>query len=428
MKTQPKKDTMAPPDYILIPHKIVIDKRLNSADKFVYGAIELFLKMTEERCFASNDRIGEIVCLSGKAVSNSLLVLEKIGYIIRVFSDDSKRRRTEIISTIYEKRGSKKKASSVPSTGGSEPVEKAGKEIHAGVEQKELKEIHTVMEQIHAGMEHTSAIEIHTGMEQIHAGMERVPCGDGTSLSDAKEEVNLENTIDIYQLEVKSDPSRHGERNRGGVIERNIKEEYSRPRPLVEDHLVEKESEISSDHLGGKMQDSGASLAEDKKAREAATAEPTGFTARVGAMKRYASIKDVPSQEVVEGISLFLTVFPGEFMTKNPFAALPKRNAVAGVLMRLTLPELKAIVERYQELKTDRFRPEAGTIYDFCSVKFDRIEAFVGKSAGNLWAQKSIDTPDSERVRKEQYANKIFKSREKVRLAKEEWERNHPTN
>jgi len=152
------------------------------------------------------------------------------------------------------------------------------------------------------------------------------------------------------------------------------------------------------------------------------------FTSMVKKSMRYEKIEDVPEKEVSDGIALFLPVFPDQFTTKNPFAVMPNRMAVKKVLMRLTLDELKDIITKYVSKKDDKFRPEAATIATFCNFKLDRIEAYVSKSAGGLWAHRSISTPEQAKVRDLQYQEVIDKVEQKTRLAKEKWAREHPNN
>jgi hypothetical protein len=89
------------------------------------------------------------------------------------------------------------------------------------------------------------------------------------------------------------------------------------------------------------------------------------------------------------------------------------------------LAELKEVIEKYVAKKGDPFRPEAATIATFCNFKLDRIEAFVMKSAGGLWAHRSISTPEQSKVRDDQYQKSINRGREEIRLAKEKWEKEH---
>jgi hypothetical protein len=149
------------------------------------------------------------------------------------------------------------------------------------------------------------------------------------------------------------------------------------------------------------------------------------FTKMVKMNLRYDTPELVPEKEVSDAIALFLPVFPSQFVTGSPFAVMPNRTAVKKVLMRYDLARLKTLIDKYVEKKEDKFRPEANTIATFCGLKFDRIESYVSKSAGGLWAQQSISTPEQRATREEQYGKKINLSLQRTLKAKEEWDKNH---
>jgi hypothetical protein len=129
---------------------------------------------------------------------------------------------------------------------------------------------------------------------------------------------------------------------------------------------------------------------------------------------------------VNEAIALFLPILPGDFIgAKTAFAKPPTREAVSALLERYSLDELKDLINKYAAGKTDRYRPEAGTVYEFCTIKLSKIEAYVSKSAGGLWAHRSISTPEQSKVRDEQYQQVIDRGREEDRLAREKWEKEH---
>ena len=126
-------------------------------------------------------------------------------------------------------------------------------------------------------------------------------------------------------------------------------------------------------------------------------------------------------------IALFAPYFPGDFAGKSSaFAKKPTREAVKALLKRYSLETLADLLRKYDAKKTDKFRPEAGTVYEFCTYKLAKIESFLQKD-GALWAQRSISTPEQSKVRDEQYQKIIEAGREKSRKAKEEWAKDHPT-
>jgi hypothetical protein len=84
----------ARPDFFIIPDVVFSDDNLKHSDLFVFAAIYWFTKMKQEKCFANNEELARIANLKNKnSVSNSLLVLEKNGYISRVVKHGD---RTEI--------------------------------------------------------------------------------------------------------------------------------------------------------------------------------------------------------------------------------------------------------------------------------------------------------------------------------------------
>lgn len=86
------------PSILVIPMKLVQDKRLDQVDRLLYGVVYWYEHMKEGRCFASNETMAEILGTSVRVVQNSLTSLEKAGYIARTYKDHTKRNRLEIKS------------------------------------------------------------------------------------------------------------------------------------------------------------------------------------------------------------------------------------------------------------------------------------------------------------------------------------------
>ena len=130
---------------------------------------------------------------------------------------------------------------------------------------------------------------------------------------------------------------------------------------------------------------------------------------------------------VNDTIALFLPIMPGDFVGQSSaFAKQPTRDAVINLLERYTLDEIKNLIKKYDAGKTDPYRPQAGTVYEFCTFKLAKIEAFVTKTAGALWAHRSISTPE-QREDSDNQLNKIIEARrEKQRKNREQWEKDHP--
>ncbi len=88
------------PDYLLIPGILVRDKEITPLQEKVYGVIYWYAKMKCEKCIAGNKTIGKVVGSSGATIANALTKLEERGYIKRIFSDEAKKNREEIIPLV----------------------------------------------------------------------------------------------------------------------------------------------------------------------------------------------------------------------------------------------------------------------------------------------------------------------------------------
>lgn len=80
---------MIPPDFLIIPHQIVIDESLKPLDKFLYGVIYWMVKLKNEHCYASNHTLSELINAHPKTVGKGLQRLERAGYIARRYSEAS---------------------------------------------------------------------------------------------------------------------------------------------------------------------------------------------------------------------------------------------------------------------------------------------------------------------------------------------------
>lgn len=131
--------------------------------------------------------------------------------------------------------------------------------------------------------------------------------------------------------------------------------------------------------------------------------------------------------ELNKAIGLFQRILPGDFIDgKSAFEKKPTRKAVEELMKRYTLESLENLIKKYEAGRMDRYRPTAGTVYEFCTSKLAKIEAFVSKPASGLWAHRSISTPEQAATREKQYQRIIDASRERSRKAKEEWNLLHP--
>src|SRR3990167_1755441 len=89
------------PDFLIIPHQLILDKNLQPLDRILYGVIYWLAKLKNEKCIASNRTLKELCgCKTNRAISNSLETLEKNKYIIRIYFNKKTKERSEIVPLI----------------------------------------------------------------------------------------------------------------------------------------------------------------------------------------------------------------------------------------------------------------------------------------------------------------------------------------
>lgn len=88
------------PDFLIIPYALYENSSITALDAKLYGVIYYFANMRNERCTASNERLAEYANTTAKTIQNSLTNLEKYGFIRRVFADEQKKQRLEIIPLV----------------------------------------------------------------------------------------------------------------------------------------------------------------------------------------------------------------------------------------------------------------------------------------------------------------------------------------
>ena len=87
------------PDFIIIPHQLILNENLQPLDRILYGVIYWLVHLKGEKCTASNSTLRELCGVKNKlSIANSLSRLEKNGYILRRFF--SEKQREEIIPLI----------------------------------------------------------------------------------------------------------------------------------------------------------------------------------------------------------------------------------------------------------------------------------------------------------------------------------------
>jgi len=161
-------------DFLIVPMILIRDPNIQTLDCLVYGVIYGASQLKDKKCFLSNEGIADTVGSTPKTIGNSLNRLEEANAIFRRFSDESKRKRTEIIPLIkYGKIHYKHVPSTdgtVPSTDGTVPS--------------------------------TDGTVPSTDGTGLHPQMEHVPSTDGQSNNIEKEHrVRILNKKDIFQKE-----------------------------------------------------------------------------------------------------------------------------------------------------------------------------------------------------------------------------------
>jgi len=364
------KNKLFVPEFIIIPHQILADEELTPLDRIVYGIIYWFTKLKDGRCNASNITIAEIAfCKNPISITNSLSRLEARRYIKRVFSDESKKHRVEIIPYVFFK-------NTIPSIRNIRKTNSSVNESNSLINESNRQ-----------------------NRDSLDNDSESLP-NDRVSSVDESKNLPIKKEKNDIKIAIES---------------QNKKQNQLKVDSLVD---VQKENSRITKKKNKKEQQSTPSGID----------MPGRFSDR---LKKYQ--KGVPGDKITEmmiseAIGLFLPVLPDFFTTHNPFAMKPTRKMVKKILLVYTLEELKEIIEKYNMRKTDKFRPgfKTKTIYGFC-MELDGIKTYLNKSAGGLWAQRSISTPEQSKTRDDQYRESIEQGREKIRLAKEKWEREHPT-
>lgn len=88
------------PSFYWIPE--VVAAQVQPHESFVFSVVYWFTKLKDGCCYASNQRIADALPYKSSplSVANALQVLEQHGFIKRVFKDEAKRIRSEIITLV----------------------------------------------------------------------------------------------------------------------------------------------------------------------------------------------------------------------------------------------------------------------------------------------------------------------------------------
>lgn len=100
MEDKRKNKEIIRPDLIQIPTLLLADKKLRDTDRIIYGYIWWITGMQKQKCVASNRYLAELCNCSISAIMNGLTRLEQGGYMKRIFADDKRKLRKQIIPLI----------------------------------------------------------------------------------------------------------------------------------------------------------------------------------------------------------------------------------------------------------------------------------------------------------------------------------------
>ena len=129
-------------------------------------------------------------------------------------------------------------------------------------------------------------------------------------------------------------------------------------------------------------------------------------------LKATKPVDPVEAKLIADSIKLFETIVPGDFATKGgPYARKATRDAVLALVKRVGFAELGSMVAKYYLGAKDPFRPQVGTVYEFCTYKLAKIEAWASRG-GKLWAQKPISGVNAATERQAAFKAKLQRERE----------------
>jgi len=101
-------------------------------------------------------------------------------------------------------------------------------------------------------------------------------------------------------------------------------------------------------------------------------------------------VEPTVGSKINKAISLFQLIFPGDFVgSRTAFKKKSTREAIATLIKRYTLDQIEELIWEYDNAKDDQYRPRAGTVYEFCTSKLAKIEAYVHINGCGLWPKNA---------------------------------------
>lgn len=384
-----KKEGVNTPDFLKIPYQLFLDKTLKPADLFVYSVILLY-SHGDKGCIASNETIAEMADIRPSSVPRSLKRLEDKGYTRSMFRDASKRKRIEIapLMGVSEKQKNRKNGF-------------VSQDIHAYISQG----IHTYTPQ-----------DIQYTPQDIHdnpTGYTRIPSRIDVKSQDEKSE-NVENKGVLDE----KDPKTYIQPDHRSYIDKRI------------DKLILSASRLdttdSSNGITNINGDDIYSAGFDNEENVLSRIEPELTPLDLANME----IEKELGRQVNKILDVFYLVFPGDFVGKaTPFTKLPVRAAVKAAIKTYGVEKLEDMIKKYDEGKTDQYRPAVGTVLEFCTYKLAKVEAYISKNrSSGLYSQKPISSEAHGKRIDGIIQKQIEDRREKMKKLKEEYNKNNNAN
>ena len=141
------------------------------------------------------------------------------------------------------------------------------------------------------------------------------------------------------------------------------------------------------------------------KKKEKKRAEMVDIFTAVSAESVSESIpkKEIDGAELNDAIRLFEPILPGDFVEgKSALEKTPTRKAVAAFLSSHTVAELAELIRRYYEGRHNFYRPQVGTVYQFCTSHLAKIEHFTRTADDCFGSWEPDDLLTIEKVREQE--------------------------
>lgn len=117
------------PDFLIVPYELVENPDITPLAEKVFALIYWYAKMQLKKCIASNEEIAQYAFAKPNSVAKALTLLEKHKYIIRLYEDEERFIRKEIVCNFGMSRISNQVQFTPPGKNKKKKAEKKGLEI-----------------------------------------------------------------------------------------------------------------------------------------------------------------------------------------------------------------------------------------------------------------------------------------------------------